>query len=69
MATIDLDPVTATDFQGLSLPVDFIVGPDLNAVSSLEFTPEYDAGQPVIAQAMDSMGRSRNCTFTIRLEG
>ena len=69
MATIDLDPITATDFLGTALDVEFIVGPDLNAISSLEFSPEYGNGQPVIARAVDNAGRSRNCTFSIRLEG
>ncbi|XP_071496612.1 uncharacterized protein [Diadema antillarum] len=67
IAVVDLEMITARSIGGEALPVSFVVGPDLNAVTELQFSPEFAAGQPVVAQAVDGLN-VRNCTFTVRLE-
>ncbi|XP_030832179.1 sushi, von Willebrand factor type A, EGF and pentraxin domain-containing protein 1 isoform X2 [Strongylocentrotus purpuratus] len=67
VASVDLDPITARNFNQETLDVVFIVGPDLNTVTSLEFSEAYAEGQVVVAQAQDQNGR-RNCSFVIRLQ-
>ena len=69
IATLDMDPIRATNFNQDTLDVTFIVGPDLNTVSSLEFSEEYQEGETVVAQAMDEQNGARNCSFIIRLQG
>ncbi|XP_041464950.1 uncharacterized protein LOC121415706 isoform X1 [Lytechinus variegatus] len=68
VATLDMDPITATNFNQDDLEVVFIIGPDLNTITSLEFSEEYAEGQVVVAQAVDDQNGNRNCSFVIRLQ-